>query len=99
MMNIQRMRESKSHIIFPVNRNVTFEIVRFGKQKQEFEGMWVWPKQGVRMNAATKKVERCVLYLHGGGYCFNTVKTYRWVLAELAHRTKLPVFAYEYPLS
>ncbi len=68
-------------------KNVTVEHVSTGGIK----GEWLTPD--------TVKRDGCLLYLHGGGYCFGAPITHRLMVAGIARAAKIRVFSLDYRLA
>lgn len=55
------------------------------------QGWWVRPAQ--------PRAGEAILYIHGGGYVLGSAAAYRGFASQIASRTRLPVFALDYPLA
>jgi monoterpene epsilon-lactone hydrolase len=86
-INKHRKRfERNFAILFPRNRSVNIENTKIA----DVSAVLISPKN---------KVERSIIYLHGGGFVFGSSKTYQQHLARLAILCNANVISIDYSLS
>lgn len=64
-----------------------------------FEAMDLGGVPGAAVRTPASDPERCVVYLHGGGYCIGSLASHRAMVSHLAHHAKATVYAVDYRLA
>lgn len=95
---LQRVMDPTDHV--PILRGTAVERTEIGgvrcervRAKRAMEGHAEQPTP-----ASPVGDEPVILYLHGGGYVFGSVRTHRGLVARLSHVTGLPAVSVDYRL-
>jgi acetyl esterase/lipase len=83
---------------FHTNKNI--QIDNFKSIAHEIPAVWFYTRKSRQQQPITvSSSNRCVLYLHGGGYIAGSVASYRGWVSHFAQLTKLPFVAIDYRLA
>jgi len=83
----KRQRFTKLEKFFPVSKSVKITEAR----DKDFKGEW--------LDAPSVRADKVMLYLHGGGFVFNSTKLHRDTISRIAKAAQIRAFSLDYSLA